>query len=204
MNKKLNILLLFLLIPLSILSQCSRAYYATTFEDPLRMCGDWSISNNSYITYDSPNYYIKIEGDLILNNYTFGARGVNIEVMGDVIGESNSELWAGTDGFICVNGTISPEVNINTQGGSIFDDCLNYEVDPTLSINDSNQVDYIIYPNPTKDEFFIKPDLHNIKIYDVNGIYLTDKPNLSQFPNGIYIVKIQIESKTINRKLIKF
>lgn len=35
-------------------------------------------------------------------------------------------------------------------------------------------------------------------------MYLTDKPNLSQFPSGIYIVKIQIESKTINRKLIKF
>lgn len=205
MKIKNVVLYLFLVISFFTYSQCNSPYYATTFEDPLKMCQTWAIIGNSYITYDDPDYYIRIEGDLVLSNFTFGVRGVNVEVVGDVIGEPGSELWAGTDGFLCVNGSISDVVNINLEGGSIFSNCINYDVDPTLNLDGPVEETYTIYPNPTKGKFFIKPnDTYTVKVFDIQGRYLTNSPDLSQFPAGIYLIKVKIGMKELNKKVIKF
>ena len=74
-----------------------------------------------------------------------------------------------------------------------------------------------IYPNPTKGQFSVEitgsaiPDNSSISIYNLQGsvIYQNDEPDilneidLSSQPNGIYMLRITIDSETSTWKIIK-
>lgn len=74
-----------------------------------------------------------------------------------------------------------------------------------------------IYPNPTKGQFSVEitgsaiPDKSSISIYNLQGsvIYQKDEPDilneidLSSQPNGIYMLRIKIDSETSTWKIIK-
>ena len=74
-----------------------------------------------------------------------------------------------------------------------------------------------IYPNPTKGQFSVEitgsaiPDNSSISIYSLQGsvIYQDDEPDilneidLSSHPNGIYMLRITIDSETSTWKIIK-
>jgi hypothetical protein len=72
-----------------------------------------------------------------------------------------------------------------------------------------NQVS--IYPNPTSDilNFQTNEDINQLKIYSITGQLLQsfEKPakqiNLSNFTQGIYKLKLDINGKIITKKLIK-
>jgi len=73
----------------------------------------------------------------------------------------------------------------------------------TLSLNNYKN-NIRIYPNPTNDVFYICSDKgYDIKIYDLQGRYLTNKANLFNYQNGIYLVKVKIENNTKILRIIK-
>ncbi len=72
-------------------------------------------------------------------------------------------------------------------------------------------INTFIYPNPTKNILNINTDkiITNIKIFDNLGKEIlnintpTNQIILPDIPNGVYYIKIEIESNTIVNKLIK-
>ena len=77
-------------------------------------------------------------------------------------------------------------------------------VDNYLSINTNNLYSCDLYPNPTKDVFYIYTDKpYKIRVYDIKGKHLTDFPNLRGFPKGIYLVEVNVDSNKFIKKVIK-
>lgn len=81
----------------------------------------------------------------------------------------------------------------------------------TLSTKDLNlESKIIVYPNPTKDNFYINKTISRVEIYDTSGRMLIQKSNVIQrspisvkdLPNGIYLVKMTQGIEIIYEKLI--
>ena len=80
----------------------------------------------------------------------------------------------------------------------------------TLSINESNIVDIVMYPNPANDSIFFSNDADLIEIYDLSGKRLMDieqvKSNqsisISGLDSGYYLVKIINQNNIETKKLI--
>jgi len=81
---------------------------------------------------------------------------------------------------------------------------------PTASINDQNQLDISIYPNPTNDKLFIQglSDATEVSIYNVLGkevlsVKNTNNINVKALPSGVYVIRISDGVGQTNRKFIK-
>ena len=82
----------------------------------------------------------------------------------------------------------------------------------STGINEQTTDKLIIYPNPASNEFYLNLSEKNaqVSIYDLNGgLYLTKQVsgneyiNVSKLPQGVYMVKITTEKRTMITKLIK-
>ena len=74
----------------------------------------------------------------------------------------------------------------------------------------SNFSDFKVFPNPTNGEFQIKSDeeIENITITDLNGNIILNLNNksdidISEQPNGIYILKIKTKNQKYSEKIVK-
>ncbi|MBQ0769757.1 MAG: T9SS type A sorting domain-containing protein [Bizionia sp.] len=88
-------------------------------------------------------------------------------------------------------------------------------VEETLGVNDNTMVkDIVIYPNPTHGLLTINNNKGidmQVTIYDINGRVLISKSNndtmttldMTNFSNGIYLLRIQTESGDFSKKVIK-
>ena len=81
---------------------------------------------------------------------------------------------------------------------------------PTASIDDQNQLNISIYPNPTNDKLFIQglSSSSRVSIYNVLGKLVLSQTiskeiDVNNLQSGIYIIKIVDEQKEIVRKFIK-
>ena len=74
-----------------------------------------------------------------------------------------------------------------------------------------SQQDISIYPNPTKDEIFIKSDLQigKVEIFSLTGIILmtennfTGKISVSALPQGVYLLKVYTDKGLVVNKILK-
>ena len=80
----------------------------------------------------------------------------------------------------------------------------------TASIDDQNQLDISIYPNPTSDIVYIDGNYTQLKviIYNVLGKEILNKSitnsiDISHLDNGVYILQLSDGVKLITRKIIK-
>ena len=110
--------------------------------------------------------------------------------------------------------------------GSRFDQIEDFTMPPetaptlanctSLSVQEFNQSDYKVYPNPTNGNVFIKTNRSlgevNITLTDLNGrqVYSTQtelfdkvEVNMSQLQSGIYILNINGQNINSNNKIIK-
>ena len=112
-------------------------------------------------------------------------------------------------------------LGVNASAGSklsIMDQVENFEI-PAECINlatsnVSANKEMSIYPNPAKDEFFIKTATNvlgkvNVQIYDASGklvssqkISSSDAVNTQALPNGVYIVKVEGLGVSYSSKLM--
>jgi hypothetical protein len=83
----------------------------------------------------------------------------------------------------------------------------------TLAINDNNESNFNIYPNPCKDILYVNSNkkIIRLSILDINGRIvrsisdITDayEINISELDSGIYFVRTSIDNKIHIRKVIK-
>ena len=84
---------------------------------------------------------------------------------------------------------------------------------PDLSINeiDAETSKINVYPNPTKNELFIKSDLQieKVEIYTIIGCLVLsennvkDKISVSDLPEGFYLLKVYTDNGLVVRKFVK-
>jgi len=80
----------------------------------------------------------------------------------------------------------------------------------TASVEDQNQLDISIYPNPTSDIVFIDGNYSQLKvvIYDILGKQvmkesITNSIDISQLEKGVYILQLSDGAKVTTKRIIK-
>ena len=84
----------------------------------------------------------------------------------------------------------------------------------SLGINDINNLEFNIYPNPTTDLVNVstKENIVGYQLYDFSGKLLTEKTkvdkkevkiNLESYPKGIYLLNIKTDKRTYTQKVTK-
>ena len=81
---------------------------------------------------------------------------------------------------------------------------------PTASVDDKNQLDISIYPNPTSDIVYIDGNYTQLKVvvYDILGKQVMNKSitnniDVSQLEKGVYILKLSDGAKLTTQRIIK-
>ena len=81
---------------------------------------------------------------------------------------------------------------------------------PTASVDDQNQLDISIYPNPTSDMVYIDGNYSQLKVvvYDILGKQVKNKPitnsiDISQLEKGVYILQLSDGAKVTTKRIIK-
>lgn len=103
------------------------------------------------------------------------------------------------------NGSYAVEINLN---GCV--DTSSCELINNFSINETLGPNYIIYPNPTKDQFATNIHMDEIKSVEIIGVDgkvnyiqpLANVFNVEGLKPGIYIVKFYLNEEVINTRLI--
>ena len=140
----------------------------------------------------------------------------NVSVNGTLVGTIAYSDAAQTVSIpnINVQNNISVVIDGNSTGSNrvMFDD-LSYTCYSGLSIEDFNENNVNLYPNPVKNNLTIELKSNvdtNIEIYNILGkrvftnlINKTSNLNLQDLKTGIYIVKITQNNSTITKKLVK-
>ena len=93
-------------------------------------------------------------------------------------------------------------------GVTIDDVC----VDAAMSVNDTQTLDVMIYPNPVEDNYITITSpvngLKNIEVFDINGrrimdtVISNDTLDVSSINSGFYMIKVTIDGKTKISKLV--
>ena len=81
---------------------------------------------------------------------------------------------------------------------------------PTASVDDQNQLDISIYPNPSSDIVYIDGNYTQLKavVYDILGKQvmkesITNSIDISQLEKGVYILQLSDGAKVSTQRIIK-
>jgi surface protein len=96
---------------------------------------------------------------------------------------------------------------IDTHGWTITDAGLDCS---TASLDDQNQLDISVYPNPASDIVYIDGNYFQLKVvvYDILGKQVMNKPikntiNISKLEKGVYILQLSDGVKVSTKRIIK-
>ena len=175
----------------SVTNMSSMFFYATSFNQSLN---NWDISSVinmqemfSYSSLSTDNY------DGVLNSWS----------QQDVI----SGVILRAIGVNYCNGEDARQNLIDTYGWIITDDGLDCA---TAGVDDQNQLDISIYPNPTSDIVYIGGNYTQLKVvvYDILGKQVMNKPitnhiDISQLDKGVYILQLSDGVKLTTQRILK-
>ena len=175
----------------SVTNMSSMFFYATSFNQSLN---NWDISSVinmqemfSYSSLSTDNY------DGVLNSWS----------QQDVI----SGVILRAIGVNYCNGEDARQNLIDTYGWIITDDGLDCA---TAGVDDQNQLDISIYPNPSSDMVYIEGNYTQLKVvvYDILGKQLikesiTNHIDISQLDKGVYILQLSDGVKLTTQRILK-
>ena len=175
----------------SVTNMSSMFFYATSFNQSLN---NWDISSVinmqemfSYSSLSTDNY------DGVLNSWS----------QQDVI----SGVILRAIGVNYCNGEDARQNLIDAYGWIITDDGLDCA---TAGVDDQNQLDISIYPNPTSDIVYIEGNYTQLKavVYDILGKQVMNEPitnsiDISQLEKGVYILQLSDGAKLTTQRIIK-
>jgi len=130
-----------------------------------------------------------------LTNFVIGSAGNSNPVLTYCVGEVGNTTIKNADNSI-TQGFVQPDFEIST------------------SINENNDVQITVYPNPVEQDLWVKSNFESIKqirIIDISGkqiyesIFNTNSINFAEFTNGIYFLEFyNMQNQKIKTfKLIK-
>ena len=175
----------------SVTNMSSMFFYATSFNQSL---SNWDISSVinmqemfSYSSLSTDNY------DGVLNSWS----------QQDVI----SGVILRAIGVNYCNGEDARQNLIDTYGWIITDDGLDCA---TAGVDDQNQLDISIYPNPTSDIVYIEGNYTQLKavVYDILGKQVMNKSitnhiDISQLEKGVYMLQLSDGVKLTTQRILK-
>ena len=175
----------------SVTNMSSMFFYATSFNQSLNNLDISSVINMqemfSYSSLSTDNY------DGVLNSWS----------QQDVI----SGVILRAIGVNYCNGEDARQNLIDTYGWIITDDGLDCA---TAGVDDQNQLDISIYPNPTSDIVYIGGNYTQLKVvvYDILGKQVMNKPitnhiDISQLDKGVYILQLSDGAKLTTQRILK-
>jgi hypothetical protein len=120
----------------------------------------------------------------------------------------NYRFWLG-GGFDCFNGCQYTELRYV----SVSDDCSQVTFSLTLSTEDSELTNVVIYPNPTSANLHIQgvTNIQQLEIYSILGTAIkipldvsSNTVNVSSLKNGVYFLKVMDDqNRIVVRKFVK-
>lgn len=155
-------------------------------------------------------------------NYNDGANGVDSghvrlyryngsaweQLGGDIDGEASNDV-SGTSVGLSADGTkLIIGAHRNDSNGIDSGNVRVFNIqDSSLSVEDFNQEELSIYPNPTSGDIIINQPVISVVVYDLKGksIFKTNQAvfSIKKFPPGIYILKIHTSKVTVAKKVVK-
>ena len=173
-------------------------YDALDFNQPI---GDWDTSSatdmasmfNNATAFNQPigNWDVSSVTDMSI--MFSGASDFNQDLSGWCVTNITSEPSDFSDG--------SP---LSESNKPVWGTC------PTARVDDQNQLDISIYPNPSSDMVFIDGNYSQLKVvmYDILGKKVINKSitnsiDISQLEKGVYILQLSDGAKLTTRKIIK-
>jgi len=110
----------------------------------------------------------------------------------------------------CVINIDSEPIDFSTDSPLIESNKPVWGTCPTASVYDQNQLDILIYPNPTSDIVYIDGNYSqlNVVVYDILGKLVMNKPttisiDISQLEKGVYILQLSHGTKLTSQRIIK-
>jgi hypothetical protein len=181
---------------------------------------------NSMISNESYNLTIGRIGGLNGSYYNCYAASSSVYLNGNTISNNNSNSSNGQDISLAnlqnqswIQNNLGWDFQTVWEMSSIYDPVhkglpilkgIN-NITGTPAINQNESVSVYIFPNPAKDELFFKSDnlVKKLEIYNISGSRvfvkknIDDRINISNLPNGMYILKIYTEKEIVTRKILK-
>lgn len=171
-----------------------------------------TINYQSYILNDVANDFHVYSMNWSPNQITFLIDGVGFYTYNPAVKDANT--WPfDEDQYLLLNiamggvaGAIDPAF---IQSEMVVDYVRVYQNSP-LSINDLNRDEIIVYPNPAREMINIKTDsdIENLQLYNSLGQLVIDQNtktktiDISQLQNGVYILKIKSENRTVTERIL--
>jgi len=190
-----------------------------------------AFSGNIYRNNTNDNNWIKINtvGGAALGMSNINGIGARVELhlSGDRIqirdvrsGEGfrnmsslNTHFGIGTDTAIDQIMVYWPSGVIDVIDNPNINETLTINEGQTLSVEDQELTDVVIYPNPVQDMIYISTaaDITNrvVSVFDINGKrvinhkLMNNALKVSTLQSGVYILRLEANGKVMNRKFIK-
>ena len=195
----------------------SMFYNADSFNQPLN---SWDVSNvtimstmfygNDSFNQDISSWDVSSVTDMqgmFDSQYTFSTNNYDALLISwsQQNVQSNVELQA--DNISFCNSVGERQDLIDNYGWIIQDGGLNCS---TAGVDDQNQLDISIYPNPSSDTVYIDGNYSQLKVvvYDILGKQvinksITNKIDISQLEKGVYILQLSDGAKLTTQRIIK-
>lgn len=197
--RKLNILLVFVLFVLPVISQ-------TVIKIPFQQLPPLLVSPEQVLTSLNENGSVELGNEVLIINETANYSFSWI-LDGNIVGSSRT-IIVSTPG----------EYHLLVNNGNSCQTSILYTVSPFTGILDLHNSNTFLYPNPTGGIIRIQSaflhELTDVKIYNQEAKLLlifsiseaiVDKEyliNLSQLPAGNYVISLQFGTSAINKKLL--
>ena len=132
--------------------------------------------------------------------------------IGTVDSEENTDIYTGFNGtWVSFGQDSNGEMYIISIGGQIYR--ISGEL---LNLNEVDQANIAIYPNPATDLISVRADqdgIQQVQLMDVNGRLIGQvqgtgdsllKVDLSELPSGVYFVRVQLTSgQELNQQIVR-
>ena len=183
-------------------SQVTNMIYA--FKDKYDFNGDISSWDVSSVTVFIGMFSAATSFNQDIGSWDVSNAG-SMDEMFEIAGDFNQDIsgW-------CVTYIASEPIDFSIYSPLIESNKPVWGTCPTAGVEDQNQLDISIYPNPTSDIVYIEGNYSQLKVvvYDILGKQLMNKSitnsiDISQLEKGVYILQLSDGVKLTTQRIIK-